>query len=172
MGWGIFHLFDTADREQLFIGVTSNAHWKRFCEALDLPDLLADERLNSNPKRVEAQPWLLPRIREQIARHSSVELQNRLTAAGVPNGPVRRPDELASDEHLLATGQLIDTPMGEHGAHKLPKLPFHSDAYDFDLRRPAPELGQHTSEILAELGYSPEEIQRLAHEGAVRLASP
>jgi crotonobetainyl-CoA:carnitine CoA-transferase CaiB-like acyl-CoA transferase len=167
MGWGIFHLFETADHQQVFIGVTSNAHWQHFCRALDLAELLADERLDTNPLRVAAQGWLLPRIRQETAKYSSAELQQRLTAAGVPNGPVRRPDELMSDEHLLATGQLMETPVGEFGRHKLPKLPFRSDAYDFGLRRPAPELGQHTSEILAELGYSQEQIDNLIRTGAV-----
>src|SRR5919205_1509936 len=65
MGWGIFHLFPTADEgEQVFIAVTSNAHWERFCQALDLPDLFADERLKTNAGRNAAQEWTLPRIRE------------------------------------------------------------------------------------------------------------
>jgi crotonobetainyl-CoA:carnitine CoA-transferase CaiB-like acyl-CoA transferase len=171
MGWGIFHLFETADHQQLFIGVTSNAHWKRFCQALDLPDLLADQRLSTNPGRVAAQDWLLPRIRQETARYSSAELQAKLTSAGVPNGPVRRPDQLMADQHLLATDQLMDTPIGEFGPHKLPKLPFRSSAYNFQLRRPAPELGQHTGEILTELGYTPERIQQLRQNGSISLPS-
>src|SRR3990172_6267678 len=78
MGWGIFHLFPTADGEQAFIGVTSNAHWERFCKACGLEDLLADERLDPNPKRVAAQEWTLPRIREMTEKHTSLELQKLL----------------------------------------------------------------------------------------------
>ena len=67
MGWGIFHLFATADDEQVFIGVTSNAHWERFCATFGLPELFADERLGTNEKRVAAQEWMLPRLREAVA---------------------------------------------------------------------------------------------------------
>jgi len=169
MGWGIFHLFESAHGEQVFVGVTSNAHWERFCQALDLPDLLADERLATNPGRVAAQDWLLPRIREECRKYSIDELQAKLTQAGIPNGLVQRPDQLVDDEHLRATGQLMDTPMGDMGTHPLPKLPFRSSEYDFDLRRPAPELAQHTREILAELGCSAAEIERLIQEGAVKV---
>ena len=59
MGWGIFHLFPTKDVQQVFIAVTSNAHWERFCQAFGLDDLLADETLDSNPKRAAAQPRVL-----------------------------------------------------------------------------------------------------------------
>ncbi len=170
MGWGIFHLFEAADGEQIFIGVTSNAHWERFCQALELPDLLADERLNTNPGRVAAQDWLLPRVREEALKYSAQQLQEKLTAAGIPNGPVRRPDELIDDEHLLATDQLLETPMGDLGTHRLPKLPFRSSAYNFRLDRPAPELGQHTAEVMRELGYEEEEISALAQSGAVAIA--
>lgn len=169
MGWGIFHLFEASDGEQVFIGVTSNAHWERFCNAFGFEDLLQDERLATNTGRVAAQDWLLARIREECRKYASAELQAKLTAAGIPNGPVRRPDQLVDDEHLRATGQLLDTPMGDLGTHPLPKLPFRSSEYDFELRRPAPELAQHTTEILAELGYSPAEIERLTEEGAVKV---
>jgi crotonobetainyl-CoA:carnitine CoA-transferase CaiB-like acyl-CoA transferase len=168
MGWGIFHLFESAGGEQVFIGVTSNAHWERFCTALNLPDLLADQRLANNPGRVAAQDWLLPRVREECRKYSTEELQAKLTQAGIPNGQVRRPDQLIDDEHLRATGQLMDTPMGDLGTHPLPKLPFRSSEYDFGLRRPAPELAQHTTEILDELGYSGPEIEALRLSGAVK----
>ncbi len=94
MGWGIFHLFATADGEQVFIGVTSNAHWQRFCASFGLEELYADERLATNAKRVQAQEWMLPRVREAVARYPSAELQRqarggeRALCAAAPAGPV------------------------------------------------------------------------------------
>jgi crotonobetainyl-CoA:carnitine CoA-transferase CaiB-like acyl-CoA transferase len=161
MGWGIFHLFATADDEQVFIGVTSNAHWERFCAAFGLQHLFADERLDTNEKRVNAQEWMLPPIREAVAHYASAELQRRLERAGVPYAPLRRPDQLLDDPHLRESGQLLPVPMADGRIGHLPKLPFTSDAYDFTLRLPPPKLGEHTREVLAEAGLPPEDIDAL-----------
>ena len=58
MGWGVYQLFTAADGEQVFIGITSNGHWERFCAEFGLDDLLADARLDDNAKRVAARDWL------------------------------------------------------------------------------------------------------------------
>ncbi|HEY7060474.1 MAG TPA: CaiB/BaiF CoA-transferase family protein [Chloroflexota bacterium] len=173
MGWGIFHLFPTADAgEQVFIAVTSNAHWERFCGALDLPDLLADANLDTNLKRVAARPWLLPRVREETAKYPSAALLERLERAGVPCGPVRRPDQLLDDSHLQATEQLLSVPLPGGGTAPLPKLPFRSSRYAFALDRPPPGLGEHTREVLAEAGLSQAEIDALEAQQAIVAGAP
>ena len=96
-----------ADGEQVFIGITSNGHWERFCKEFGLDDLLADERLNDNAKRVAARDWLPARIGEEMARYSSAELAERLERARVPFAPLRRPDQLVDDPHLNASEQFI-----------------------------------------------------------------
>jgi crotonobetainyl-CoA:carnitine CoA-transferase CaiB-like acyl-CoA transferase len=161
MGWGVYQLFTAADGEQVFIGITSNAHWERFCTEFKLDDLLADERLNDNAKRVAARGWLPQRIGEEMARYASGELGERLERARVPFAPLRRPDQLVDDPHLNAAQQFVDTPMPGRGLGKLPKLPVKSSAFDLGLRRPAPRLGEHTRDVLEELGLSHEEIDTL-----------
>ena len=162
MGWGIYQLFEASDGEQVFIGITSNAHWERFCKEFALNDLLADERLADNAKRVAARGWLPARIADEIRRYPSAELAERLERARVPFAPLRRPDQLVDDRHLNESHQFVDTPLPGRGNAKLPKLPIRSTAFELGLRRAAPRLGEHTREVLQEFGLTKDEIDALA----------
>jgi crotonobetainyl-CoA:carnitine CoA-transferase CaiB-like acyl-CoA transferase len=162
MGWGVYQLFAAADGEQIFIGITSNGHWARFCAEFGLKELLADERLDDNAKRVAARDWLPGRVAEEMRRYPGGELSERLERARVPFAPLRRPDQLVDDPHLNASGQFIATPLPGRGTAKLPKLPVRSTAFEMGLRRPAPRLGEHTLEVLQELGIPRDEIDALA----------
>jgi crotonobetainyl-CoA:carnitine CoA-transferase CaiB-like acyl-CoA transferase len=162
MGWGIYQLFPAADGEQVFIGITSNAHWERFCQEFGLAELLADERLNDNARRVAARAWLPARVAAEMVKYPSAELAERLERARIPFAPLRRPDQLVDDPHLDASDQWMATPLPGRPPAKLPKMPVRSTAYEFGLRRPAPRLGEHTREVLAELGLSNEDIDALA----------
>ena len=162
MGWGIYQLFTAGDGEQVFIGITSNGHWERFCKEFGLDDLLADPNLDDNTKRVAARGWLPARIAREMQRYPSAEISQRLDRARVPFAPLRRPDQLVDDPHLNAIGQFVDTPLPGRGPAKLPKLPVHSTAFEMELRRPAPRLGEHTREVLEEIGLTTDEIDALA----------
>ena len=162
MGWGVYQLFEASDGEQVFIGITSNAHWERFCKEFALGDLLADERLSDNARRVAARGWLPARIGEEMRKYTSAALAERLERARIPFAPLRRPDQLVGDPHLTASNQLMETPLPGRGAAKLPKMPVRSTAYEFRLRRPAPTLGEHTREVLLEFGLTKDEIDALA----------
>jgi crotonobetainyl-CoA:carnitine CoA-transferase CaiB-like acyl-CoA transferase len=162
MGWGIYQLFTAADGEQVFIGITSNAHWERFCTEFGLADLLADERLNDNRKRVAARDWLPARIAEEMLKYTAADLAERLERAKIPFAPLRRPDQLVDDPHLNASDQWVATPLPGRPPAKLPKLPVRSTAYELGLRRPAPQLGEHTREVLEEFGLSKDDIDALA----------
>ena len=162
MGWGVYQLFTASDGEEIFIGITSNGHWERFCKEFALDDLLADERLSDNTKRVAARGWLPDRIAEEMRRHTSAEISERLERARVPFAPLRRPDQLVDDPHLNESHQFVETPLPGRGTAKLPKLPVRSSAYEMELRRPAPRLGEHTREVLEEIGLTKDEIDALA----------
>jgi len=80
----------------------------------------------------------------------------------MPFAPLRRPDQLVDDPHLKATGQLLDTPLPGRGTARRPKLPLRSTAFEMGLRRAAPRLGEHTREVLAEIGLARDELDALA----------
>jgi crotonobetainyl-CoA:carnitine CoA-transferase CaiB-like acyl-CoA transferase len=169
MGWGIYDLFETADGEQLFVAITSDAHWERFCREFGLLDLWEHPDLANNNLRVDHRDLSMPRLRAVMGELTRAELIRRLAAIDVPYAPVNKPGDLLRDEHLGSEDHLLDvqTPAGE--AARAPALPMVSSAYRYGVRYQPPRLGQHTEAVLAELGYSAAEIGRLAADGAVRV---
>jgi crotonobetainyl-CoA:carnitine CoA-transferase CaiB-like acyl-CoA transferase len=165
--WGVYQTFDTADREQVFIGITSNGHWRRFCDAFERPDLCDDERLDTNEKRVAARDWLIPAVAETIVRRTKPEVVALCEAAGIPFAPVVTVEELFDDPHLNASGGLVEIDLPRAGPTKLPRLPIEMDGHALGVQRQPPRLGEHTREILAGLGLTDAEIADLARRHVV-----
>jgi crotonobetainyl-CoA:carnitine CoA-transferase CaiB-like acyl-CoA transferase len=166
--WAIYDVFDTADGEQLFIGVTSDQQWVRFTEAFELPGLAADPRLATNPMRTQERGWLIPALQETIGTFPHAEVRTRCEAAAVSWAPVGKPTDLFGDPHLRSHGGLIDvaiaTVAGTIETAGLPALPVElgPDRERPALRRQPPRAGEHNAEVLAEAGFSAAEIARLA----------
>jgi crotonobetainyl-CoA:carnitine CoA-transferase CaiB-like acyl-CoA transferase len=172
LGWGVYQLFETSDQRQVFIAITSNAHWERFCRELGLLDLLADPDLDTNNKRCEHRDRIIPRI-EAIARTmTSAALVMRLEQARVPYSPVNSPLDVLDDPQLQASGTLHDVRIAEDRTVQIPGLPIASDGFAPAPRCDPPALGQHTRELLAEVGYPSGEIERLIDARVVRADGP
>jgi crotonobetainyl-CoA:carnitine CoA-transferase CaiB-like acyl-CoA transferase len=160
--WAVYEPFATADDDQVFIGITSDNHWQRFCVEFGREDLLADPQYASNEARVAQRPVLLPLVAELVGVYSKAALVEILERISVPFAPVVRPDELFDDPHLLASGQLLDVEVKDGVWTKLPKLPIEIGSHAIgDLRRQPPRAGQHTREILRELGVEEGTINTL-----------
>jgi crotonobetainyl-CoA:carnitine CoA-transferase CaiB-like acyl-CoA transferase len=166
-GWGIYQIFATRGGGQLFIGVTSNNHWRRFCETFGRPDLLADARLDSNEKRVAAREWLIPVVAELLKQLDQDEIAAKCEAAQIPFAPVAKVADLFTDPHLLAGGALLDQVMPGHGPTKLPALPIELDGRRTAIRRQPPATGADTRAILREAGLSDVEIETLGRDGVI-----
>jgi len=161
--WAIYDVFESADEEQIFIGVTSDAQWQRFCEVFNLQELFLDKRLGTNPERTSEREWLLPKISDVINNYKYTELVRLCETADVSWSPVNRPEQLWEDAQLLANG-LINTSlatseqassMALRESHvDIPGLPleFGKNRSRCNLRLQPPHTGEHTREVLAEAG--------------------
>jgi len=165
--WAIYEPFATADGEQIFVGLTSNGHWQRFCEQFGRRDLLDDPAYETNEDRVRARETLKPIVAEIIARHELAELAETFDRIDIPFAPVARPADLFDDPQLNARGRMLEIEFPGGRRAKLPRLPIEIGEHDFALRRQSPAIGEHTAAILAELGLDPGEIAELTSRGVV-----
>ena len=167
--WAIYEVFDTAGDGQLFIGVTSDQQWARFVEAFGLQGLAADPRLGTNVMRLKEREWLIPALKEVIAKLPREEVAARCDRAAVSWAPVGEPADLFTDAHLLATGGLLEVFISRLGGEEgkkvgLPAMPveFGAERARPGLTRQPPRVGEHSVEVLAEAGFTAAEIAQLA----------
>jgi len=169
--WAVYDVFTVKDGEQIFLAAVSDAQWLTFCDALGLPDLKADKALATNNERVALRPQLLATLRERLASRSASELAATMEAAGLPFAPIRKPEDLYDDPHLLATGGLadIELPDGDKAGQtvKTTLFPITLEGQRLGVRCNPPKMGEHTRELLAGLGYAAAQIDVLTKQGAV-----
>ncbi|MEC9375945.1 MAG: CaiB/BaiF CoA-transferase family protein [Pseudomonadota bacterium] len=162
--WAIYQIFQTAD-DPIFVGVVSDKQWELFCEAFDLHDLMNDKTLKTNNDRVKSKNRLVPIIQNIFKRYSKDELMSKLEKTGLPFAPIAKPEELFDDPHLNFGEGLVPFKVtdGERkGAEvKLPAIPLEMNGVRFGLHQPVPHAGEHTSELLTELDYSDEVIEKM-----------
>ncbi len=165
--WAVYDVFDVKDDEKVFVGVVSDSQWRKFCAAFDLTDWAEDESLASNNDRVAKRDEILPRLREIFLRYSKNELMEKLEHTGLPFAPIAKPEELVDDPHLNASGGLIDMDIPDGGQVALPALPVSIDGARPQKRLDPPHIGEHSGEILSDLGYTDREIADLFARGVV-----
>ncbi|MCL2459647.1 MAG: CoA transferase [Desulfobulbus sp.] len=167
--WSVYELFATGDGQQVFIGITSDRHWQRFCAAFDCGDWAGDARLATNQGRIEARPWLYPLLQQRLLQLTRAELMALAEQAGIPFAPVNRPVDLWDDPHLRASGGLAETAIPGGGKVGLPKLPLRLGGQTFDLRLQPPAVGEGATDILHLAGLTADELQRLVEAGVVSI---
>jgi len=169
--WAVYDVFTVKDGEQIFLCAVSDAQWLTFCDVLGLHDLKADPALKTNNDRVRVRPQLLATLRERLAQRSAAELSGLFERAGLPFAPIRRPEDLYDDPHLLATGGLadIELPDGDKAGQtvKTTLFPITLAGERLPVRLQPPRFGAHTAELLAGLGYRDDEIDALRKETVV-----
>lgn len=159
--WAIYDVFETSD-DPVFIGVVSDAMWERFCTVFGLDSLWADEGLRGNNDRVRARDRILPQIRVLVAGFTRAEIVAKLEGTGLPFAPIGRPEEMADDPHLRASGGLELVALTNGDVAMLPALPIEMAGNRPGGDCALPQPGAEGAVILAGLGYSAGEIARLA----------
>jgi len=162
--WAIYDRFQTQEGEMVFIGITSDRHWKRFCETFQVPALAGDERLATNNDRISQRTWLIPELQKIFKTLPKKKLFQLCEKAEIPFAPIAKPEDLFDDPHLKHGGGLLETILPGGRRAKLPRIPLRVGSYDFGLRNNPPELGEGSQELLQELGFTQKEINELRRE--------
>jgi itaconate CoA-transferase len=158
--------YQTGDGKSVMLGLQNEREWAVFCEKVLLqPELAHDPRYDSNSKRAAKRAEITALIGKAFAALTSEQLIGRLDASGIANARINSPDEVWEHPQLKARNRWreMDSPVGP-----LATLLPPATMPDFEARLDKiPALGEHTEPILAELGYSSEDIVELRKTGAI-----
>ncbi len=149
------------------VGVANESFWKPFCEAIGREDLLADPRFKDNPSRIAHREELAGALAQVFATQPAQHWVDALSRRGVPVGHIRTVGDVLDDPARAERDMVWDLPHPKIGALRAVGNPIKLSGHHDLPRRPPPRLGEHTDEILAELGYSGEEVRALHDAGAV-----
>jgi len=158
--------YRTADERWLLLNMLDDTrHFAPTCRALDLPELLDDPRFADTAARAEHRVALHDRLVDAIGRRTLAELRRRLDAEDTIVSALASPREVVEDPQVVANGYFAAHPT--RPAVRLATGPMQFDDEQTIIRRPAPDTGEHTDEVLAELGYPAQEVAALRGVGAV-----
>lgn len=149
------------------VGVGTEPLWQRFCQAIDRSDLVDDARFQSNADRVTNRQELEPILDAHFAGRDADVWLKQLREARIPCGPVNSLADILNDEHFLARGGVLEMAHPAAGQLRMLANPIHFSETPPIYQLHPPLLGQHTEEVLAEVGFSPDEILAFQKSGAV-----
>ena len=156
-----FQAFPTRD-EPIVVCVDTEAQWKRFCEAIDRSDLITNPLFLDGSARARHHSYLEPELISALSKCSRAEWLSIFELAEIPAGPINDIPAAVTDAQILARGMIRHS-----GDRAFANQPIHFSTYPETPDGPAPALGEHTAAVLAESGYSNEEILAMQAEGAI-----
>ena len=162
-------VFKTSDG-YITAGTISDSEWQGFCRATGDPELAKDARFATPAARSVNATARINRMQEYIGRHTTAEWLDRLDAADVPCAPILRRSEIIHNEQVVARGIITEIDQPSVGKVRQPLPAARFELNEAAIGGPAPRIGEHTRDVLIELGYDEAAIDRMVEEKAVRLA--
>jgi len=163
-----YQAFRAAD-DWLVIAAFNERMWQDFCSAVEKPEWANDPRFVKADNRAENRDLLIAMINETLSARPAREWAARLKAVGVPCTLVNRIDQVVTNEQVLSRDMVVGMDVPDLGPIKVAGLPLKFSETPGRLERPPPHLGEHTYEVLRELGYDQSQIDALAGRNAVGL---
>ncbi|HYV65339.1 MAG TPA: CoA transferase [Myxococcales bacterium] len=151
------------------LGANTARTWEACCDVLGLRHLVDDPRFAKNHLRHQNRRELIPLIEERTAKRPARHWVDEFSRAGVPCGSLQTYDQVFRDPHLTARGFFPEAPHPKLGPTRQVASPMRLSETPARMDRAGPLLGEHSAQVLSELGYSQEEIRRLANDGVIRM---
>ena len=163
----VFSYYEAGDGRSLTIGLLDPKWWPRLCTVLDREDMLTDERFLTPTDRAVNRQDLVDELEKAFLARGRDEWIDLMKKADIPCGPVNDYLDVASDPQVLANGYIQELEHPNLGKIRVPSSPIKMSKHETGARHFAPELGQHTEEILLEMGYSWDEIAALKDQQVI-----
>lgn len=158
--------FPTADGHMI-LAIGNDGQFQRFCAEAGHAELASDPRFSSNAQRVQHRTELIALLRQITVQRTTAQWIAALEAKAVPCGPINQLNEVFADPQVQARGMQLSMPHPSAGQVPQVACPIKMSATPIENRRAPPNLGQHTEEVLAELGWAEAAIAQLRSKGVV-----
>jgi crotonobetainyl-CoA:carnitine CoA-transferase CaiB-like acyl-CoA transferase len=153
----------------IVVATRQEVFWRRLCEVLESPQLADDPRFATNMKRIENRDELIPLLVKKFSMQTVSYWLQHLRGAEVPVAPVNNLDGAFSEPPVAERGMIVEYDHPDVGKVRLPGNPIKMSGMDGNISKPAPQLGEHTDEVLTKLlRLSPDQIACLREHGAIK----